>query len=174
MSKTLSAYNNGQPPTCSSIDWRNRLFTEDYQLLVDTFNILDENATGFIDPSEVADCVKKLGADQTNPFILSLMNGLTEMNGPITLDIFIEYVVSNVGDFKTKDGIQKIFNLYDVNANQLVSTFEFQAVARSIHECITADEIDEMIHDIYVKWGLSSPDGLVFDEFYQVVSNYVT
>jgi Ca2+-binding EF-hand superfamily protein len=82
-------------------------------------------------------------------------------------------MTSQVGDLKTKDGIQKVFNLYDTDCNQFVSTSEFSAVARSIHDCISEAEIDEMVHNVFINWETSSSSGLVFDEFYQVVSNFV-
>jgi hypothetical protein len=42
MSKTATAYGSAQTTTpTTSPSWRDRLFTEDYEELVNTFNILD-------------------------------------------------------------------------------------------------------------------------------------
>lgn len=124
---------------------------------------MDENGTGVIDQSELKECLKQLGNDKSNPFILDLINGLVELDQPITLDIFIGFMTSNVGDLKTRDGIQKVFTIYDANCNDFVSNIEFKAVATQIHDCITDEEIDEMIHNIFVQWETSSQEGLCFD-----------
>ena len=107
--------------------------------MVTSFNAFDENGTGIIDPSEIKAALEDMGACQTNPFILKLVNGLVELQVPITLDVFIQYMVTEVGDFKTRDGVQKIYNMYDSNSNGFIQQPEFKQVARSIQDCITDD-----------------------------------
>lgn len=51
--------------------------------------------------------------DKRNPFILNLINGLKDKNKPIGMDEFIDVIASRVGETKTKDGIRRIFALYD-------------------------------------------------------------
>lgn len=79
-----------------------------------------------------------------------------EIEEPVTLDVFINWIASQVGDLKSRDGIQKVFSHYDANCNNFVSNVEFKAVARSIHDCITEEEIDEMIQTVFLNWGTSS------------------
>lgn len=55
MSQTTNKYlSNQNPPPPGTIDWNTRLFAEDYQQLVDTFNIFDEDGSGVIDPVEIS------------------------------------------------------------------------------------------------------------------------
>jgi Ca2+-binding EF-hand superfamily protein len=100
--------------------WKDRLNTEDYEELVNTFRVFDEDNSGTIDPSEINKVLEELGLDKRNPFILNLINGLKDKNKPISLEEFIDVIASRVGETKTKDGIRRVFALYDKDENGLI------------------------------------------------------
>lgn len=59
MSQSTTKYLSTQnPPPAGTIDWSTRLFAEDYQELVNTFNIFDEDGSGVIDPVEISAALK--------------------------------------------------------------------------------------------------------------------
>ncbi len=64
--------------------------------------------------------LEELGLDRRNPFVLNLINGLKDKNKPIGLDEFIDTIASRVGETKTKDGIRRIFALFDKDDNGVV------------------------------------------------------
>jgi Ca2+-binding EF-hand superfamily protein len=100
--------------------WKDRLAAEDYDELVNTFQIFDEDGSGTIDPIEINKVLEELGLDKRNPFILNLILGLKDKNKPITLDEFIDIIASRIGETKTKDGIRRIFALFDKDENGVV------------------------------------------------------
>ncbi len=55
--------------------------------------------------------------DKRNPFILTLIDGLKDKNAPIHFDEFVEVIASRVGETRTRDGLQRIFSLYDKDQN---------------------------------------------------------
>jgi Ca2+-binding EF-hand superfamily protein len=42
-----------------------------------------------------------------------LINGLKDKNKPIKFDEFVEIIASRVGETKTKDGLKRVFALFD-------------------------------------------------------------
>jgi centrin-1 len=77
-----------------------------------------------------------------------------------------------VGETKTKDGIRKVFSLYDKDDNGVVDFEEFKAVVKQLHENLSDDDILEMMHSASVNHKTSSNEGFSFDEFYTVVSKF--
>ena len=121
--------------------WKDRLTGEDYDELVNTFQVFDEDGSGTIDPVEINKVLEELGLDKRNPFILNLINGLKDKNKPISQDEFIDIVASRVGETKTKDGIRKIFALYDKDDNGVVDFEEFKSIAKQLHDPINDDDL---------------------------------
>jgi len=103
------------PAPAKPTTWKERLTEEDYNELRDTFNVFDEDGSGSIDPAEINKALEELGLDKRNPFTLSLIYALRDKYKPINFDEFLEIVGSKVGDTKTKDGLKRIFALYDTN-----------------------------------------------------------
>jgi Ca2+-binding EF-hand superfamily protein len=61
--------------------------------------------------------LEELGLDKRNPFILKLITGLKEKNKPIGWEEFVDSIASQVGETKTKDGLKKVFALFDKDEN---------------------------------------------------------
>jgi Ca2+-binding EF-hand superfamily protein len=156
----------------ASSSWRDRLAAEDYDELVQTFEVFDEDGSGTIDPVEINKVLEELGLDRRNPFVLNLINGLKDKNKPIGKEEFIDIVASRVGETKTKDGIRRIFALYDKDENGLIDFEEFKGIAKQLHDPINDDDILEMLHSAHVNHRTSSNEGFTFDEFYTIVSKF--
>jgi len=113
-----------------------------------------------------------LGIDKRNPFVLSLIHGLRDKNKPITFNELLDIICSRVGETKTKDGLRKLFALYDTDGSGFLDFEKLRAVSKQIHENLNDDEILEMIHTIHVSHNTSVNEGFTFDEFYGVVSRF--
>ncbi len=109
-----------KPTMTAPTTWKDRLSAEDYEELVHTFQIFDEDGSGTIDPIEINKVLEELGLDKRSPFILLLINGLKEKNKPLNLDEFIDIIASRVGETKTRDGIKRLFSIYDKDGNGVV------------------------------------------------------
>lgn len=46
-----------------------------------------------------------------------MINGIKEVNRPIKFDEFLEIICSKVGDIKSRDGITRIFQIWDNQGN---------------------------------------------------------
>jgi len=58
--------------------------------------------------------------DKRNPFILKLITGLKDKNKPINFEEFLDSIASQVGETKTKDGIKRVFALFDKDENGVI------------------------------------------------------
>jgi len=150
------------PAPTKATSWKDRLSEEDYNELRDTFNVFDEDGSGTIDPIEINKALEELGIDKRNPFILGLIHALRDKNKPISLEEYLEVVGSKVGDFKTKDGLKRIFAIYDTNEDGLIDYEEFKAIAKWIKDGINDDELLEMLHSTHVNHKTSSNEGVSF------------
>ena len=134
-SQAKPAASSGVKPT----SWKDRLTEEDYNELRDTFAVFDEDNSGSIDPAEINKVLEELGLDKRNPFILSLIHALRDKNRPVGFDEFVDIIASRVGDTRTKDGLKRVFALYDKNEDGVIDFEEFKAVAKWVKDGINDD-----------------------------------
>jgi Ca2+-binding EF-hand superfamily protein len=162
-----------QPAKASGpLSWKDRLTAEDYEELKSTFNVFDEDGSGTIDPAEINKVLEELGLDKRNPFILSLIHGLRDQNKPVNFDEFLNIICSRVGETKTKDGIRKVFSLFDKDENGTVDFEEFKLIAKQLHENLTDDDLLEMLHSTHINHKTATNEGVDFEEFYRIVSKF--
>jgi len=122
--------NSGKVTKPTPTQWKDRLTAEDYEELKNTFDVFDEDGSGSIDPVEINKVLEELGLDKRNPFVLTLINGLKEKNKSIGFDEFIDIIASRVGETKTKDGLKRLFALFDKDSNGLIDFEEFKGISR--------------------------------------------
>jgi Ca2+-binding EF-hand superfamily protein len=152
--------------------WKDRLNTEDYDELKQTFEVFDEDGSGTIDPVEINKVLEELGLDKRNPFILTLINGLKEKEKPIGFEEFLDIIASKVGETKTKDGLRRVFALYDKDENGSIDFEEFKIVAKQLKDGINDDDLLELLHSTHVNHKTATNEGVNFDEFYTIVSKF--
>ena len=139
---------------------------------MNTFRVFDEDNSGTIDPQEINKVLEELGLDRRNPFVLNLINGLKEKNKPIGLDEFIDTVASRVGETKTKDGLRRLYSLFDKDENGVADFEEFKGIAKQIHDPINDDDLLELLHSTHINHKTASNEGFSFEEFYSIVSKF--
>ena len=61
-----------------------------------------------------------------------------------------------MGDMKTKEGLKRIFALYDKNGDGIIDYEEFKDVARWVKDGINNDDLLEMLHSNHVNHLTSS------------------
>lgn len=164
--------NSGKITKSVPTQWKDRLNAEDYDELKNTFDVFDEDGSGSIDPVEINKVLEELGLDRRNPFVLALINGLKEKNKPIGFDEFIDIIASRVGETKTRDGLKRVFALFDKDENGLLDFEEFKAIAKQLHDAINDDDLLEMLHSTHINQKTASNEGVTFEEFYNIVSKF--
>ena len=61
-----------------------------------------------------------------------MINGLRAINRPIKFDEFLEIVASKAGDAKSKEGLSKVFELWDNEGNGYVDFNSFKRIAKEL------------------------------------------
>jgi Ca2+-binding EF-hand superfamily protein len=64
---------------------------------------------------------------------------LRDQNKPITFDEFLEIVVGRLGDVKTREGLQKLFNLYDTDGSGTLDFEKLKSVGKDLGETLNDD-----------------------------------
>lgn len=105
---------NKTPSKPSVIPAREKLSQNDLDDLKTTFDLFDEEGTGIIDPSEIQKILQELGLDKRNESVFQMILDLQGRGKTINYDDFLEVVYSKLGDTRSKEGLLKVFNLYDL------------------------------------------------------------
>lgn len=152
--------------------WKDRIPAEEYENLRNTFNIFDQDGSGTIDPVEINTILEKLGLTTRNVFVLNIVTAMKDKNKPIKFDQFLDIVCGQVGQVKTKDGLRKVFAMYDQNEDGVIDFEEFKVLAHRIHENMNDEELMQMMHSTFINCKTSNNETFNFEEFYQVVTKF--
>lgn len=68
----------------------------------------------------------------------------------INFDEFLEVIYSKLGDTRTKEGLQKIFNLYDTEQSGNIDFEKVKRVCKELGETMVDEEIIEMMHNTHI------------------------
>ncbi len=139
MSRASKSQVQAKPATSAPTAWKDRLAAEDYEELKTTFEVFDEDGSGSIDPEEINKVLEELGLDKRNPFILTLIHGLKDVGRPIRFEEFLDLVCSKVGETKTKDGIKRIFTIFDTEGTGVVGFDQLKSICKQLHENLNDD-----------------------------------
>ena len=150
MKKPATSSNVKKTNIAVSSGTRDKITEQDYEELKATFDLFDEDASGFIDPIEIQKVMEELGLTRRNPTVNEIFNDLKAANRSINFDEFLEIVVNRVGDTKTKDGLNKVFSLWDKNGNGVLDLDCFKQIARELGETLNEEELIEMMHNTYI------------------------
>lgn len=162
MSRTSKNQPAAKANTPAPTAWKDRLDPEDYEELKTTFEVFDEDGSGSIDPEEINKALEELGLDKRNPFILSLIHGLRDVGRPVKFDEYLDIICSRVGETKTKDGLRKVYALYDTEGTGLIGFEQLKAICKQLRENMNDDELLEMMHSTHVSQKTSTNEGFTF------------
>ncbi|CAK9035552.1 unnamed protein product [Durusdinium trenchii] len=79
----------------------------------EAFNLFDTDGSGTIDPGELKAAMRSLGFETKNPTIFQMIADLDHDGDGIGFDEFLDAITAKLGDKESRDGIHKIFNLFD-------------------------------------------------------------
>ena len=98
-----------------------------------------------IDPRELKAAMQSLGFESKNPTIYQMIADLENNGNSIDFATFLNAITSKLGDKETKNGIEKIFELFDDDSSQTINLSNLKRVARELGETMTSDELEEML-----------------------------
>lgn len=90
----------------------------------------------------------------------------------LTFDNFVDIVCSYTGEVKTRDGIKRVFDLYDKEGTGLIEFEQLKAIARLIGETMSDDDLLDLMHSVFINHQTTSNESISFEEFYTVISSY--
>jgi len=158
------------PKAVSKTSWKDRISQNDYDELKEVFDLFDADGGGTIDPEEIERVLEELGLKGRHSIVFDMISGFRALNRPIKFDEFLEIVASKAGDCKSREGLQKVFSLWDKDETGVIGFEAFKRIARELGETMNDDEITEMMHNAYILNGTENHDGFSFEEFYAIVS----
>ncbi|KAK2196025.1 bifunctional EF-hand domain/Centrin-1/EF-hand domain pair/EF-Hand 1 [Babesia duncani] len=133
----------------------------------EAFNLFDTEGTGTVDPREIKCAMQSLGIDKKNPLVYQIIADM-DKGGSSAIDFndFLEAITMKMGNRDSKEGIRKIFNLFDEEGTGTITFKNLKKVAMELGEQLTDEELRDMINRAD-----SNGDGqLSFDDFYAILS----
>ncbi|KAF8822643.1 centrin 2 [Cardiosporidium cionae] len=134
----------------------------------EAFNLFDTDGSGTVDPRELKAALLSLGFDNRNPTIYQMIAEIEAKSagGLLDFDGFLDAISSKLGDRESRDGIQKIFNLFDDDKTGTITLRNLKRVSRELGERMTEEELSEMIDRAD-----SNADGEIsFEDFYTIMT----
>eukprot|EP01069_Polyplicarium_translucidae_P001504 Polyplicarium_translucidae@DN1690_c0_g1_i2.p3 len=155
----------GSPMRRRALD-RPGLTEDEIEEIREAFNLFDTDGSGTIDPTELKAAMQSLGFESKNPTIYQMIASLDRQGGAIDFEEFLDAITSKLGDKESREGIQKIFNLFDDDKSGTITLKNLKRVARELGESMTDEELREMI-----ERADGNGDGEIsFDDFYAIMT----
>jgi Ca2+-binding EF-hand superfamily protein len=70
-----------------------------------------------------------------------MINSLKEQNKPIKFDEFLTLMCEKVGETKTKDGLRRVYAIFDKNEDGVIDFEELKQLLREMKEGMNDDDI---------------------------------
>ncbi|CAD8091429.1 unnamed protein product [Paramecium primaurelia] len=121
------------------------LTEDEIEEIKEAFNLFDTEGTGRVDPRELKAAMQSLGFDQKNPTIFNMIAELENEGTDIDFDQFLDAITSKLGNRETRDGINKIFDLFDDDGSNSINLNNLKRVSKELGETMTAEELAEML-----------------------------
>lgn len=132
------------------------------------FDLFDTNQTGLIDPKEIKSAMQSLGYDNKQPVIFSIIDSLDTVenntNG-VDFEKFQEAIRGKMGDKNSREGIEKIYNLFIDDPEQKTFT---PTSLRKLTKDLNIDMSPEEIKSLVERASKNGTE-LSFDEFYEIM-----
>jgi Ca2+-binding EF-hand superfamily protein len=143
------------------------LTDDEIEEIKEAFALFDTDSTGVIDPKELKAAMQSLGFEAKNPTIYAMIADLDthENAGGINFDQFLDAITDKLGNKETRQGIHRIFELFDDDRSSSINIHNLRRVAKELGETMSADELKEML-----ERAASNGDEITFDDFYFIMT----
>ena len=120
-----------------------------------------------IDPKELKSAMQSLGFENKNPTIYQMIADLdtNDNQGGINFDQFLDAITAKLGNKETKDGIARIFDLFDDDKSGTINVHNLRRVAKELGETMSTDELKEML-----ERAASNGEDISFEDFYFIMT----
>ena len=162
-----AALNNQKSPVRRRAFERPGLTEDEIEEIREAFNLFDTDGSGMIDPKELKAAMQSLGFEQKNPAIYAMIADLDTPDRAqgINFDDFLDSITAKLGNKETKEGIARIFDLFDDDKSGTINIHNLRRVAKELGETMSAEELKEMI-----ERAASNGEEISFEDFYFIMT----
>lgn len=144
------------------------LTEDEIEEIREAFNLFDTDGSGKIDPKELRAAMQSLGFENKNPTIYQMIAELEDLDREIDFEEFLDAITNKLGDKETKDGINKIFDLFDDDMSQSVNMNNLKRVAKELGETMSFEELQEML-----QRASSNGKEITREDFYNIMTKKI-
>ncbi|EGR34017.1 hypothetical protein IMG5_027150 [Ichthyophthirius multifiliis] len=141
------------------------LTDDEIEEIKEAFNLFDTEGSGKIDPKELKAAMQSLNFHLKNPTIYNMIADLENEGPEIEFEQFLDAITSKLGDKESRDGINKIFELFDDDHSGNINLTNLKRVAKELGETMTPEELQEMLERASQNGKEITPE-----DFYQIMT----
>lgn len=141
------------------------LTDEEIEEIKEAFTMFDTNGNGTIDPKELKAAMNSLGFEKKSPTVYEMICDLENMGNEIDFDDFLEAISNKLGNRETRDGINRIFDLFDDDKSGSINLNNIKRVAKELGETMSIDELKEML-----QRASSNGEEITREDFYNIMT----
>lgn len=143
------------------------LTEDEIEEIREAFALFDTDNSGRIDPKELKAAMQSLGFEKKNPTIYNMIADLdTHENADgINFENFLDAITDKLGNKESRDGIARIFDLFDDDKSTSINIHNLRRVAKELGETMSAEELKEML-----ERAASNGDEISFEDFYFIMT----
>ena len=156
----------GSPVRRRAFD-RPGLTEDEVEEIREAFALFDTDNSGRIDPKELKAAMQSLGFEKKNPTIYNMIADLDthEHAEGIDFQAFLLAITDKLGNKESRDGIARIFDLFDDDKSATINIHNLRRVAKELGETMSAEELKEML-----ERAASNGDEISFEDFYFIMT----
>ena len=111
--------------------------------------------------------MQSLGFEKKNPTIYNMIADLDthEHADGIDFQAFLLAITDKLGNKESRDGIARIFDLFDDDKSGSINIHNLRRVAKELGETMSAEELKEML-----ERAASNGDEISFEDFYFIMT----
>lgn len=141
------------------------LTEEEIEEIKEAFTMFDTQGNGTIDPKELKAAMNSLGFEKKSPTVYEMICDLEQLGGEINFDDFLDAISNKLGNRETKEGINRIFDLFDDDKSGTINLNNIRRVARELGETMSIDELKEML-----SRASSNGEEITREDFYNIMT----
>merc|ERR1712164_8733 len=141
------------------------LSEEEIEEIREAFSLFDTDGSGSIDPKELKAAMHSLGFEKKSPTVYEMIAELEERGRDIFFDEFLDAISNKLGNRETREGIDRIFDLFDDNHSSTIDLTNIRRVAKELGETMNVDDLKEML-----QRASSNGEDIAREDFYNIMT----
>ena len=131
----------------------------------EAFSMFDTDGSGKIDPKELKAAMHSLGFDKKSATVYEMICDMEELGREVDFDDFLDSISNKLGNRETREGIDRIFDLFDEEKKGVISLKNLKKIAKELGETMSEDELKEML-----SRAASNGNEISREDFYNIMT----